>query len=111
MQIMYELFADCLEWIIVIFDNILVLGLDYEDCLRKMKVVIMRCRERNVFLKLSKSRFGVKTVEFFGYVIEGNTYKLSQERARAVQNIPFPSGPGQLKKMQRFLGAAIYFRQ
>jgi hypothetical protein len=35
---------------------------------------------------------------------------LSEERAAAVRSIQFPQPPQQLKKMQRFLGAAIYFR-
>jgi hypothetical protein len=110
MQVMYELFADCVEWIIVIFDNILVLATDYEDCLSKLKIIVGRCRQRNVFLKLSKSKFGVRQVEFFGYVVEGNTYRLSDERANSVSAIPFPENSNQVKKMQRFLGAAIYFR-
>jgi hypothetical protein len=107
---MYEIFSDFLEWTIVIFDNILVLGVDEKDCYEKTMKVINRCRERNVFLKLSKSKFGVRRVEFFGYVIEGGTYRLSEERAAAVRSIQFPQPPQQLKKMQRFLGAAIYFR-
>jgi hypothetical protein len=58
-------------------------------------------------LKLSKSSFGVRQVNFFGYVCSGKTYKLSEERAQSVADIPFPSD---VKSMQRFLGAAMYFR-
>jgi hypothetical protein len=35
---------------------------------------------------------------------------LSDERAQAVTSIQFPQPPNAVKKMQRFLGAAIYFR-
>jgi len=84
MRIMYEMFIDFYEWTIVIFDNILVLAKDYEDCFVKMKLVLRRCAERNVKLKLSKCTFGCRKVEFFGYVIENGTYRLSDERAQAI---------------------------
>jgi hypothetical protein len=107
---MYDMFEDYSEWTIVIFDNILVLATDYEDCFMKMKLILRRCAERNVKLKLSKCTFGCQKVEFFGYVIEKGTYRLSDERAQAVTSIHFPQPPNAVKKMQRFLGAAIYFR-
>ena len=90
MKIMYDMFVDYYEWTIVIFDNILVLATDYEDCFQKMKLVIQRCAERNVKLKLSKCTFGCRKVEFFGYIIENETYCLSHERAEAVKAILFP---------------------
>jgi hypothetical protein len=80
------------------------LATDYDDCFMKMKLILRRCA------KLSKCTFGCQRVEFFGYVIEKGTYRLSDERARAVTSIQFPQPPNAVKKMQRFLGAAIYFR-
>lgn len=53
-------------------------------------------------LKISKS-----SVEFFGYVCSGKSYRLSKERADSVASIPFPRDT---KSMQRFLGAAMYFK-
>jgi hypothetical protein len=48
MQVMYEIFADYLEWVVVIFDNILVCAVDYDDAFDKLVKVVHRCRERNV---------------------------------------------------------------
>jgi hypothetical protein len=42
-------------WLIVIFDNILVLADDYKDAFVKFPRVIERCYERNVVLKMAKS--------------------------------------------------------
>ena len=110
MSIMYDIFVDYMEWMIVIFDNMLVLANDYDDAFQKLVKVIERCKEKNIILKLSKSRFGVKQVEFFGYVCSGGSYTLSQERIKEVTAIPFPSGGNKIRKMQQFLGAAMYFR-
>jgi hypothetical protein len=110
MSVVYDVFVDYMEWMIVIFDNILVLANDYNDAFQKLVKVIERCKEKNIVLKLSKSRFGVKQVEFFGYVCSGGSYSLSQERINEVAAIPFPTGSNKVKKMQKFLGAAMYFR-
>jgi hypothetical protein len=77
------------------------------DAYEKLVKVIRRCKERNLYLKLSKSMFGVRKVNFFGYECEGGTYSLSEERKLAVTSIPFPRDT---KSMQRFLGASVYFK-
>ena len=58
MAVMSEVFADFSDWLIVIWDNMLLCALDYEDAFAKFQLVIQRCKERNIFLKLSKSWFG-----------------------------------------------------
>jgi hypothetical protein len=92
---------------VVIHDNMLVLCKDCEDAYEKLMKVIRRCKERNLYLKLSKSMFGVRKVNFFGYECEGGTYSLSEERKLAVTSIPFPRDT---KSMQRFLGSSMYFK-
>lgn len=107
MKTMYDIFSDLLEWMIVIHDNMLILAKDYDDAFVKTKIVIERCISRNLYLKLSKSQFGVTSVSFFGYIIENGSYRLSEERIQQVTNIPFPTST---KEVQRFLGAAMYFK-
>jgi hypothetical protein len=50
----------------------------------------------------------VKKVNFFGYICEGGSYSLSEERRFSVTSIPFPRDT---KAMRRFLGASMYFRR
>lgn len=107
MAVMREIFCDFLDWLVVIHDNILVLCRGYDDAYHKLVRVLDRCRERNLYLKLAKSSFGVRTVNFFGYVCSGNSYRLSEDRVQSVPAIPFPNDT---KSMQRFLGAAMYFK-
>ena len=109
MAVMAQIFADCHEWMIV-FDNILVLADGHADAYDKVVRVMERCRERNVVLKLSKSKFGYDSVEFFGYACSGGTYSLSAERIKEVTSIPFPSGRNKTRQMQQFLGAVMYFK-
>ena len=110
MAVMTEIFADFLDWLIVIWDNILICASDYDDAYDKLVKVIRRCREKNVFLKLSKSWFGFDFVEFFGYLCRSGSYKLSDARKQSVVDIPFPAGSNKVRKMQMFLGSAVYFK-
>lgn len=104
---MSAIFADFEDWCIVIFDNILVLAIDYDDAYAKLEKILDRCIERNVFLKFTKSFLGVQEVKFFGYICRQNCYELSAERKAAIMSIPFPKTR---KQMQSFLGAALFFR-
>ena len=53
MKIMNDIFMEFSDWIIVIYDNILVLASDYYDAADKLMVVLNKCIERNLYLKLS----------------------------------------------------------
>ena len=110
MAVMFEIFQEYDEWLIVIFDNILVLAHDYHDAYEKLRVVLLKCKERNIYLKLSKCKFGIKEASFFGYLVNGEGYQLSDERKMSILKMPFPEAPQQTKKLQRFLGAVNYFK-
>ncbi len=104
--IVASLFSDFDEWIIAIFDNLLVLAHDYQDAYAKLEKILDRCIERNVFLKFSKSWLGFQQVKFFGYSCRNGSFGLSQDRVDQVRAIPFPRTR---KQMQAFLGAALFF--
>ena len=63
-------------------------------------------RSRSI-LKLSKSYICVRKVLFFGYEIADGAYRLSDERRRAIEEIPMPRNQ---KQVQSLLGSAQYFR-
>jgi hypothetical protein len=100
-----EIFSDFGEWMICIFDNLLILAMDFNDAFKKLELVLDRCIERNVCLKFSKSWLGFDHANFFGYVCRYQRYELSESRKEALSTIPFPTT---LKKMQSFLGAALF---
>ena len=80
---------------------------EHQDCFEKLQLVVTRCNERNVRLKMSKPFIGVTMAIFFGYEIEAGSYRLSEERRLSVTAIPMPVNT---KQMQRFLGMALYFK-
>jgi len=110
---MREIFKDFEDWAVVIFDNFCIGGDSMEDLFAKLKLFIARCKEFNIFLKLSKCYFGHSSVKFFGYEVDGNGWKIDDERKEAIMAIPFPSGPTtklKVQRMQSFLGFSLYFK-
>ena len=105
-KVVTEIFADFMDWMIVIFDNFLILAHNYDDAYDKLELVLKRCIERNLILKFKKSFLGFNHANFFGYECRSGSYKLSDKRKLAIENIPFPT---KLKEMQSFLGAANFF--
>ena len=110
---MREMFKDFSEWAVVIFDNFCIGGDSMEDLFSKLKLFVARCKEFNIFLKMSKCFFGHDSVKFFGYEVSGKGWKIDAERKAAIKAIPFPTGPSaklKIQRMQSFLGFSLYFR-
>jgi hypothetical protein len=79
-----------LDYVIAIFDNLLVLAHDPGDLYVKLITVLDICLKHNVVLGFAKCNIGVPEVEFFGYVCSHKQYKLSQERQQSIMELPFP---------------------
>jgi hypothetical protein len=106
-QTMEAVFTGFEDWMIVLFDNLLILATDYQDGYDKLAKVLQRCIDRNVILKFSKTWLGFDEVEFFGYMCSHNSYELTAKRKDSIMSWPFPQST---KQAQRFLGSALFFR-
>ena len=95
------------DFTLIIFDNFLVLANDYDDAYAKLELILDRCIEYNLFLKPSKSFYGVKQVKFFGYQCTKGKYCLDQDRKQGIMDISMPT---MQVEMQRFLGSALFFK-
>ena len=97
------------DWAIVIFDNILILAHDHQDGYLKLETFLDKCIEHNVILKLAKSWLGFKKVNFFGYECTHKTLKLTDDRKKAILDIPFPADGNRCKKIRSLLGCGVMF--
>jgi len=66
MQLVYTIFNEYDDWLVPIRDNLLIGATDADDLREKVKTVLRKCRENNIQLKISKSKFGVSKFKFFG---------------------------------------------
>lgn len=105
-SIVRRIFSDFDDWIIVIFDNFLVLASDHQDAVSKLELVLRRCQINGLVLKMKKSWIGTDVVTFFGYEVHPGSWQLSDTRKAAISSMIFPTTQ---KQMQSFLGAANFF--
>ena len=68
-SIVRKVFSDFEDWIIVIFDNFLILAHDFIDATSKLELVLLRCQQHCLVLKMKKSWIGTDVVTFFGYEV------------------------------------------
>jgi hypothetical protein len=90
MKFMKEAFSDYEEWMVVLYDNILVCANTMDEAYNKLKLVLQRAHDLNIVLKMSKTWLGFRSVQFFGYKITGPQIELTAERKQAIQDIEFP---------------------
>jgi hypothetical protein len=84
-----SVFSDFSEWMITIFDNLLIMAHSYEDAYCKCDLFLDRCVKRNVKLKFSKTWIGFDTVKFFGYLCMHHSYDTLPERVEDIMKIAF----------------------
>ena len=106
-RVVMDVFVDMQDFMITIFDNVLILCHDIADAEVKLEKVIDRAFERGLVFKFAKTWLGFKTVTFFGYEVSEGKYGLSQERKDRISAMPMPTNQ---KQMQRFLGAVLFFK-
>ena len=76
-SIVRKVFSDFEDWIIVIFDNFLILAHDFIDATSKLELVLLRCQQHCLVLKMKKSWIGTDVVTFFGYEVRPGSWSLS----------------------------------
>jgi hypothetical protein len=65
-EVVRKIFADCLDWALVIFANMLILAHSLQDGFEKFITIIKICQESDLKLKMAKSWLGFRQVNFFG---------------------------------------------
>ena len=112
---MKQIFKDFANHTLVVFDNVVIGANSLEELLDRYEAVLDKCIEYNVILKLSKSTFALRAVNFFGYVVDKDGWHFDINRLQGLNEYSFPSpslGTDSDKRtlIQQFLGAANFFR-
>lgn len=105
-EMVEDIFRGFEDFTITIFDNFLVCCDSLDDAEEKLQKILQRCKDRNLFLKFTKSWIGFQEVNFFGYRCKHKSYGLTPERQQSIRDIPFPEST---VKMQSFLGMSLFF--
>lgn len=99
-----------LTWkhMLAFLDDMLILGSDFNEHMRNLRMVFTRLREYGLRLKAKKCELCQHKVEFLGRVVSEDGLEMGNSYADSIENWKKPKN---IKGVERFLGFANYHRQ
>ncbi|KAK3541219.1 hypothetical protein QTP86_016809 [Hemibagrus guttatus] len=94
--------------VLVYIDDILIYSRSLAEHRQHVAEVLGRLREFQLFLKAEKCSFHQPSVQFLGYNISSSGIQMDKGKITAVRDWP---APATVKKLQRFLGFANFYRR
>ena len=91
-----------LPWTRKIVDNILVWVETEEELMERTRMVIPRCKERNITISRKKLELGTE-LGFAGHIVSQNCIRPDDNKYKAIKEFPTPKN---LKGLKSFLGLA-----
>lgn len=88
-------------------DDLLVHSKNWQEHLKHLRECLIRLRQYNLKINLSKCAFGRNEVPYLGHVLTPQGVKPSVDKLKAVKEFPEPTT---VKKLREFCGLTNYFR-
>ena len=89
------------------FDNIFVYGQSWDTHLYALDCVLQRLRHHGLTARPSKCRFGFKSIQYLGFIVDGKTLQPQENKISAIAQVPPPSTK---KLLRSFLGMVSFYR-
>lgn len=102
------LFSDLHDHVIVYLDDILLFAKSHSQMLAVLLKVLQRFHEAKIILRWSKCQFFKQEVKILGYIVSSKGVKPDPEKTAAIDKMAAPTS---VTELQRFLGAAGFYRR
>ncbi|KAL0164216.1 hypothetical protein M9458_039969, partial [Cirrhinus mrigala] len=93
---------------VIVYIDILIYSRNMAEHRHHVQQVLHKLREHRLYLKLEKCEFHRPSVHFLGYIISAEGVQMDQGKISVIQEWPQPLT---VKKLQRFLGFANFYRR
>jgi RNase H-like domain found in reverse transcriptase/Reverse transcriptase (RNA-dependent DNA polymerase) len=105
-----SIFSDMIEGrkVIVYMDDILIFAENQEELQKRMKQVLQRLWEHDLFLKPKKCEFNKTTMEYLGLIIQEGKLLMDPVKLSEIRDWPTPTS---VKQVRGFIGFANFYRQ
>ena len=109
-QRLMDLVLSGLAWEIclVYLDDVIIFSTDFDEHIRRLKLVLDRLRNANLKLKPSKCSFLQRQVKFLGHVVSGRGVQTDPEKVAAVRDWPIPRN---VTDVRMYIGFCSYYRK
>ena len=89
------------------FDNIFVYSTDWPQHVSSVRSVLLKLREHHLTIKPSKCKFGVSTIQYLGFQLDGSQLKPQLNKIEALCQVTPPTTK---KKLRSFLGMVSFYK-
>ncbi|CAI7849702.1 unnamed protein product [Closterium sp. NIES-53] len=96
------------ECVVVYLDDILIYSRDMKLHIEHLRRVFEILRREKFYVKLSKSEFALKKVQFLGHMVSAQGVHVDPKKIEAVRTWKTPEN---VKELQKFLGFANYYNR
>ncbi|CAI7786952.1 unnamed protein product [Closterium sp. NIES-54] len=96
------------ECVVVYLDDILIYSKDLKQHVEHLRRVFEILRRERFYVKLSKSEFALKKVQFLGHMVSAQGVHVEPKKIEVVQTWKTPEN---VKEVQQFLGFANYYNR
>ncbi|CAI7846074.1 unnamed protein product [Closterium sp. NIES-53] len=96
------------ECVVVYLDDILIYSRDMKQHIKHLRRVFEILRREKFYVKLSKSEFALKKVQFLGHMVSAQGVHVDPKKIEAVRTWKTPEN---MKELQQFLGFANYYNR
>ncbi|CAN6453639.1 unnamed protein product [Victoria cruziana] len=106
---MLSIFSDMLDDTMEVFmDDFFIYGSSFDNCLRKLERVLIRCEETNLVLSWEKSHFMVKEGIVLGYIVSKRGIEVDKAKVETIAKLTPPS---LVREVRSFLGHVGFYRR
>ena len=89
-------------------DDLLIASSSEEEHLHHLRLVLQRLHDHGIVINVSKSVFGVSSVEFLGYLVDASGIRPLESKTEVIRNFPQPASQ---RKLREFLGLVNFYRR
>lgn len=109
-QRMMDVLLAGLKWnsCLVYLDDVVVFSKSINEHIERLEAILLRFRQANLKLKLSKCSFLATSLKVLGYVVSGSGLSPDPAKLSAVQDFPVPL---RLRDVQSLIGLCSYYRR
>lgn len=107
-RLMLEIFGDLSPYVLVYFDDIIIMGKDINQFLYLLEEVAKRLSKNNLTISRNKISLPLKRIQILGHIVEENGIRINYNRISCIKDWPQPANK---KELQRFLGFVNWYRR